>query len=151
MFDSAKGKWINDEGTEIPMQVLNAAFDQVDRSIQLEHVQLISSIKDLVGSDLTMVSLVQCVILFTPEYSAPGARALTATVQDKYITLLKHYMEAHNNWDVAFDKFSKLMSYIAATKLYATKHSKAFSQCDSDLVEPLLKEIFDLGYGGAFK
>lgn len=144
MYDVEKGNWVNDDGMEIPVQLLNAAFDQVDSHIQEEHVKLISAIKKLVGDDLTLVSIIQCITLFSPEFAAAGTRAITAAAQDKYIILLKRYLEAHNNWKDAFDIYSQLLNCMSSAKIYTAKHSKAFLQCDASRVEPLLLEVFDI-------
>ncbi|XP_067928108.1 vitamin D3 receptor B-like [Watersipora subatra] len=144
MFDIEKGKWIFDDGTEISVQLMGVAFEGVDNSIQEEHVALISTIKKIVGSDLTLISIVQCIVLLTPEYSVPGARALTAAAQDKHITLLKHYLEARDGWKEAFDIYAQLLSCITATKVYAVKHGKAFTRCDISRLDPLLIEVLDI-------
>lgn len=146
MWSVEKRTWINDDGMEIPVQLLSAAFDQVDTDIQEEHVRVISPIKKLLGDDLTLVAIIQCVILFTPENASPGTRALTASVQDKYIILLKRYLEARNSWKDAFDIFSQLLNCMSAAKPYTVKHSKAFLQCDASRVEPLLLEMFDIAF-----
>lgn len=144
MYDIEKGIWVNDEGTEIPIQLLSAAFDGVDSTIKDEHIKLISSMKKLVGGDLTLVALIQCILLLSPEYSADGTRAVAAAAQDRYITLLKHYLEANNSWKDAFEIYTNLFNCMAACKVYTAKHSKAFTQADTSQVEPLLLEVFDM-------
>jgi len=144
MFSIEKGKWMHDDGTETPAQVLNAAFDDVDSDIQEEHIRLISSIKQTIGSDRTIIAIIQCILLFTPHYASVGTRALTSSAQDKYINILKHYLEVNHDWQTAFDLFAKILGFVTATRSYTFKHSKAFLQCDASRLDPLLLEVFDL-------
>lgn len=143
-YDVGKGTWIHHDGQEIPTQVLNAAFDSVDNNIKQEHVRVITQLKELIGEDTTLVAMVQTAVLFTPEYSSPGARAQTSTIQDKYLCLLKHYLEANHSWADAFEIYSQVLSLQNKVKTYSAKHSKAFLNCDASQVEPLLLEVFDI-------
>lgn len=143
-YSIEKGKWVNNEGGEISTQLLNAAFNQVDRSIIHEHIRLITEMKNLIGEDTTLVALIQASVMFTPEYSSPGAQALTASLQEKYLSLLRHYLEANHTWSEAFDKYSKVLNYMSRVKDYSAKHRKVFVNCDASQVEPLLLEMFDI-------
>lgn len=144
LYNVEKGKWINQDGHEIPTQLLNAAFDSVDDKIKQEHILLITQLKELIGQDTTLVAMIQTAALFTPEYSSPGARAQTSSIQDKYLCLLKHYLEANHSWADAFEIFSKVLLLQHRVKIYSAKHSKAFLNCDASQVEPLLLEVFDI-------
>ena len=128
----------------MPVHVLNAVFGQVDHSVQEEYINLIAVIKQLLGPNTVIIALVLCIVLFTPEYSSDGYRSLASSIQDKYMKLLKHHLEAHHDWDKAFGIYSKLLTSICRMKDYTSKHSKSLHQCDPSQVEPLLLEVFNI-------
>ena len=128
----------------MPVCVLNTVFGQMGASVQEEYINLILFIKQLLGPNTVIIALVQCVVIFTPEYSLDGYQSLVSSIQDKYMNLLKHYLEAHHNWDVAFGIYGKLLTSVSRIGDYSNRHRKLLHMCDVTQVEPLIIEVVNL-------
>ena len=124
--------------------VLNTVFGQMGSSIQEEYINMILFIKELLGPNTVIIALVQCIVIFTPEYSLDGYRSLVSSIQDKYMSLLKRYLEVHHDWNVALRIYSKLMTSICRIKEYTHKHRESLRRCNVSQVEPLRLEIVSI-------
>ena len=135
---------MSEEGDEVSVHLLNVMFDLMDAGVQEEFINLIAFIKQLLGTDTVIIALVQCVVLFTPARTPDGYRSRVSSIQDKYISLLKHYLEAHHDWDVAFSIYSKLLTAVHHIKAYTSRHRETLHRCYVSQVESLLLETVNI-------
>lgn len=109
-----------------------------------DHVKYCKSIKSITGNDLNIVIILLAIVLFSPEGPHAVSRKLVSNVQDRYLVLLKHYLEAHYGYGRAAVMFPELMSKLRELKEFAEIHGKCLVDINPREIEPIMLEILDL-------
>lgn len=109
-----------------------------------DHVRYCASFKSIIGDDLTVVVLLIAIVLFSPEGPHAVTRELVSNIQDRYLVLLKHYLESRYTYVRAADMFPELMSKMKELKEFANVHGKCLVDINPHEIEPIMLEILDL-------
>jgi hypothetical protein len=141
VYDSERDTWLTPRG-QIPTDILKNAtgFDKLHD----DHVKYCKSIKSIIKDDLTIVVLLIVIVLFAPEGPHVVTRELVSNIQDKYIVLLKHYLESKYMYARSAEMFPQLMSKMKELKELAEDHGKYLLDVNPSEIEPIMLEILDL-------
>ena len=140
-YDNERDLWVTARG-EIPTDILKNATG-FDRLHDL-HVKYCKSIRSIVKDDTTIIVMLIVIALFAPEGPHVITRALVSNIQDKYLVLLKHYLESKYMYDRAAEMFPQLMSKMKELKEVAEDHGKYLLDVNPTEIEPIMLEILDL-------
>ncbi len=141
LYDSGRDVWVTPKG-EIPSKILKNAtgFDEMHE----EHVNFCRSFKAIIGDDLPIVIILLAVVLFSPEGPHVTYRDVVSNIQDKYLILLKHYLEHRYSHQKAAEMYPQLMFKIKELKDLGEGHGKYLLHIDPTKIEPIMLEILDL-------
>ena len=141
VYDAERDVWVTQRG-DIPTEILKNATGFV--RLHDDHVRYCRSIKSIIGDDLAIVVILLVLVLFSPEGPHVVRRELVADVQDRYVVLLKHYLEARYSYARSADMFPQLMSKVKELKDFAELHGRCLVDIDPTEIEPIMLEILDL-------
>lgn len=141
LYDSVRDVWVTPKG-DIPTEILKNATGYVQ--LHDDHVNYCKSFKSLIGDDLTIIVVLLVIVLFSPEGVHVVTRGVVANVQDKYLVLLKHYLEAKYGYGRTAQIFPDLMAKLKELKDLAEVHCKYLLDLNPSDVEPIMLEILDL-------
>lgn len=108
------------------------------------HTKFCRKVKELFKDDHILFSLVQVICIFNPECKDVRRKCTISNIQDKYIVLLKHYLEWEFSYTNARQMFAKVMSIIADIKDVTDAHNTIILQANPMEIEPLMLEVLDL-------
>lgn len=108
-----------------------------------QHAEFCRSLKILLKNDVTMYALLQCVMLFDPREPNIADRQLVNSMRDKYLQLLKHYLESQVSYTYADAYLQFLREKLADLKVLAEKMTLMFKEWTA-LIQPLMIEVLSL-------
>ena len=91
-----------------------------------------------------LVTIMQVIVLFSPEGQHVFYRQIVSNIQDKYLLLLKHYCESKYGFQGGAAMFPQLMSKLKELKELAEGHGKYLLDVNPREIEPIMLEILDL-------
>ena len=141
MYDCERDLWVTPR-VAIPTEILKNATGYVQ--LHDDHVNYCKSIKNMVKEDITLISIMVVIVLFSPEGQHVTLRGLISNVQDKYLVLLKHYIEYKYGYTKAAEMYSLLISKMKELKELAEVHGKYLLDVNPREIEPIMLEILDL-------
>ena len=97
-----------------------------------------------VVSRLHHPTIVQVILIFHPDSTNLVDRELMANLQDKYINLLKHYLEAEFSFEFAQEYFVAILEKMSVLKSLSDQHSRILLQVNPSQIEPLMLEVLNL-------
>jgi nuclear receptor subfamily 1 group I len=83
-------------------------------------------------------------LIFSPDGHGLVDRELMSNLQDKYVSLLKHYLEAKFSFEFAQEYFVAILSMQAELKALSDQHSRILLQVNPSQIEPLMLEVLNL-------
>ena len=92
------------------------------------------------------MALLHVIIIFSPEGQHVVARQLVSNIQDKYLVLLKHYLESKYMYSRAAEMYPQLMAKMKELKELAEVHGKHLLDVNPREIEPIMLEIL-IGLG----
>lgn len=140
-YSSEKDVWITAKG-EVPTKILKKATGYI--SLHDSHTRYCRTLKDVVQDNHEMMTLMQLIIIFNPEGPNLASRTLISDIQDHYITLLKHYLEAEYSFSNAKEMLPFLLQKLSELKELSEEHSKVLLQVNPTEIEPLMLEVLNL-------
>ncbi len=141
LYDIDRDVWVTPKG-KIPSGILKNATGFV----QLHHelVTFSKAFKTIIQNDLPIVIMLSAIILFSPEGPHVIFRDVVSNIQDKYLLLLKHYLEARYSYSRAADMYPQLIYKIKELKELCEDQGKVLLHVDPSEIEPIMLEILDL-------
>ncbi|XP_013073966.1 nuclear hormone receptor HR96-like isoform X2 [Biomphalaria glabrata] len=136
-----KDAWITPKG-EIPSSILKKSTGFV--SVHNNHVYYCRRVKSMAQDDLHIYSLLQALILFDPAGLNLTSREYVSTIQDKYLILLKHYMESKFSYDYSREYYVSALDRLSDLRVLSEEHAKILLQVNPVDVEPLMLEVLNL-------
>ncbi|PAA83010.1 hypothetical protein BOX15_Mlig025213g2 [Macrostomum lignano] len=132
--------WLTPKG-EVPTAILK----EIPGFAELydDHLRFCRQFK-LLFQDPYLVPIVQVLLLFTPDRPSVGDRTLVSNVQDRYICLLKHYLEGRTSFTEARRKLPKILLLLEDLQDLAERHGRLLLHVNPAEVDPLLLEVFDI-------
>ncbi|XP_045190621.2 nuclear hormone receptor HR96-like [Mercenaria mercenaria] len=140
-YSTKRDSWITGTG-EISTSILKKSTGYSE--LYEIHTNFCRSLKELIGDDKILFALVQVICIFSPECNEIREKGKMSSVQDKYIILLKHYLEWEFSYPVAKHVFAKLLAIIADMKRISDAHNAIILQANPSDIEPLMLEVLDL-------
>ncbi|XP_064604022.1 nuclear hormone receptor HR96-like isoform X2 [Liolophura sinensis] len=140
-YSIEKDAWLTPSG-DIPTDILKKATGF--HNLHDSHIQYCKTVKSLVRDNLKILGVLQVVIVFNPDGQGITHREAVADIQDKYVILLKHYLESEFSYSHAKELHPQLLLKIAELKGLSEEHAKVLLQVNPHQIEPLLLEIFNL-------
>lgn len=141
VYDAERDVWVTPRG-DIPTEILKNATGFV--RLHDDHARYCKSIKSIIGDDLVVVILLLAIVLFSPEGLHVVMRQLISDMQDRYLVLLKHYLEAKYGYVQSAEMFPQLMTKIKELKDFAEVHGRCLVDINPREIEPIMLEILDL-------
>ncbi len=141
LYDSDRDVWVTPRG-DIPTEILKNATGFVQ--LHDDHVSYCKSIKMIIRDDLMIVVILLVIVLFSPEGPYVINREVVSNIQDKYLVLLKHYLESKYTYIRAAEMYPQLMSKLKELKELAEIHGKYLLDVNPSEIEPIMLEILDL-------
>ena len=108
------------------------------------HTSYCRTLKEITGDDFGLFALLQIIVVFDPDGETIVDRESVSNIQDKYLVLLKHYLEAEFSFMKGQDYFATLMQKIADMKQLNEYHTKVLLQVNPSDIEPLMLEVLNL-------
>jgi len=142
MYDCERDLWVTPRGAGIPTEILKNSTGFVQ--LHDDHVNYCKAIKTLVRDDITLITIMVVIVLFSPEGPHVWMPALISNVQDKYLLILKHYIEYKFGYQVAAQMFPELVHKLKELKELAEIHGKYLLNINPREIEPIMLEILDL-------
>nr|KAG5714184.1 hypothetical protein BaRGS_018401 [Batillaria attramentaria] len=96
-----RGVWQTPFG-DLGMNHMPAALNTArDRELMAEMLSFSRQLKSVAKSDITIYGLLHCIALFDPSEATLDDKQLVNTLKDKYLILLKHYIESQFSYQHA--------------------------------------------------
>ena len=108
-----------------------------------QHAAFCRSLKLLLKNDVTMYALLQCVMLFDPRQPNIADRQLVNSLRDKYLLLLKHYLESQVSYEHADQYLDHLKEKLAELNSLGQEMTDMFKEW-TGLIQPLMLEVLSL-------
>ncbi|XP_076461958.1 vitamin D3 receptor B-like [Babylonia areolata] len=136
-----KDAWLTAKG-EIPTSILQEATGF--GSLHSMHVSYCRSLKAIILNNFTLYALMQVMLIFQPDSPNLVDRELVSNLQDKYMGLLKHYLESKFSFEFAQRYFVAILEKVSDLKKLSEQHSRILLQVNPSQIEPLMLEILNL-------
>ncbi|XP_025095026.1 nuclear hormone receptor HR96-like isoform X2 [Pomacea canaliculata] len=136
-----KDAWLTLKG-EIPTSILKEATGLC--TLHNLHVRYCRTLKAVVQNNFTLYALMQVLIIFNPDGNNLIDRELISNLQDKYINILKHYLEAQYSYEHAHEYFAAILDRLSELKSVGEEHSRILLQVNPCQIEPLMLEVLNL-------
>ncbi|KAK7500699.1 hypothetical protein BaRGS_00007943 [Batillaria attramentaria] len=113
-------------------------------SVYSAHVNFCKSMKSIILNNYTLWALAQILALFNPCGAAIIDREMLSTLQDKYIILLKHYLESEFSFTFATEYLVAIQDMLSDLKMLGEAYTTIIFNVNPTEIEPLLLEVFNL-------
>ncbi|GFO37966.1 nuclear hormone receptor hr96 [Plakobranchus ocellatus] len=133
--------WITPNG-EVPSSILLNASGFV--SLHNNHVYYCRRVKSMALEDYSIYALLQAMIVFDPSGLNISNRGQMSNLQDRYLILLKHYLESVYSYEYAKEYYVSAMDRLCDLKVLSEQHAKVLLQVNPVDVEPLMLEVLNL-------
>jgi len=140
-YDIENDGWKTPTGV-IPSSVLKKATGYGD--LHDSHTKYCRSLKILSHGDEHIMSLLQMIVLFNPEGPSINLRSHISDLQDKYILLLKHYLESQLSYLHSQRVLACLLKKLSELKNLSEDHARILLQVNANQIEPLMLEVLNL-------
>lgn len=97
-------------------------------------VELCRELKALAKTDITIYALLHCILLFNP-CNEVSDRQLVSSMKDKYVVLLRHYLEATFSFVYAEDYIRVLQNMVVEIRELNRVSKKLFSERKDEVPE----------------
>ncbi|KAK3095579.1 hypothetical protein FSP39_016294 [Pinctada imbricata] len=108
------------------------------------HTAYCTSLKKLTRENNSILAILQIIVLFNPEGQSIENRQKIADIQDKYILLLKHFLESDISFMFSQVFFSHLLQKVSELRSLGDDHAKILLQVNASQIEPLMLEVLNL-------
>ncbi|KAK7110569.1 nuclear hormone receptor family member nhr-8-like [Littorina saxatilis] len=107
-------------------------------------VEYCRSVKSLVKNDFTIYALIHCMILFDPRDAKIVDRQIINQTRDKYVIMLKHYLESQYSYLYADEYFVAIQERVREMCHLALSGNALFRRYSSAF-QPLITEMLSSG------
>jgi nuclear receptor subfamily 1 group I len=125
-------------------------LDVTNMGIMFGHEDMVAELgvfccatKTILKNDVTLFALVHCLILFDPREANLVDRQLINTFRDRYVILLKHYLESEYSFTYTERYLRAIMDKVAEMRNIAEKSLCVFSDF-LDFIPPLTKQVLNI-------
>ena len=164
-YDVVKDVWVTPKG-EIPTSILRIATGL--QNFYEEHAKYCRNFAEVVKKDSHLVALMQVLCLFAPDrprlsdrqsvgrwrcccpLSSLANRAFSflllqvSNIYDRYILLLKHYLEARHGFTRGRTLLAAVLTNLAELQALTDNYGHILLHVDPSKVDPLILEVFNI-------
>lgn len=140
LFVVERNSWLTRYG-ESDMATMTTIFGHED--IVCEIANFCRSTKTILKNDVTLFALMHCLVLFDPREPNLVDRQLINTFRDRYVILLKHYLESEYSFAYTERYLRAIMDKTAEIRNVAEK-SMGILRDFFEYVPPLMKQVLNL-------
>ncbi|VDD75225.1 unnamed protein product [Mesocestoides corti] len=140
-YNVVKDVWITPKG-EIPTRILKIATGL--ENFYEEHAKYCRKFADVVKKDSHLVALMQVLCLFAPDRPRLSDRQSVSNIYDRYILLLKHYLEARHGFTLGRTLLAAVLTNLAELQALTDNYGHILLHVDPSKVDPLILEVFNL-------
>lgn len=115
-----------------------------NNALYTAHINFCRSIKSIILNNYTLWALAQILALFNPCGAAIVEREMLSSLQDRYILLLKHYLESEFSFSFSQDYFLAIQDMLGDLKSLGEAYTTVIYNANPTEIEPLLLEVFNL-------
>lgn len=140
-----KNAWVTTSGLLNVQQMLtlfpNYPFHLIKQSCQLCH-----TLKHIVKNDSTLWSLLHCILMFDPKDDRIVTRYLVNSLRDKYLLLLKHYLESTYSYEYSDYYLTALLDQLQEQRILSLSeksHLKIIIPIPSPLIAEMIDNLMD--------
>ncbi|VDL62338.1 unnamed protein product [Hymenolepis diminuta] len=144
-YDVVKDVWLTPKG-EIPTSILRIATGL--QNLYEEHAKYCRNFADVVRKDSHLVALMQVLCLFAPDRPRLSDRQSVSNIYDRYILLLKHYLEARHGFTRGRTLLAAILTNLAELQALTDNYGHILLHVDPSKVDPLVLEVFNLSDRG---
>ncbi|KAM7540827.1 hypothetical protein Aperf_G00000042870 [Anoplocephala perfoliata] len=144
-YDVVKDVWLTPKG-EIPTSILRIATGL--QNLYEEHAKYCRNFAEVVRKDSHLMSLMQVLCLFTPDRPRLSDRQSVSNIYDRYILLLKHYLEARHGFTRGRTLLAAVLTNLAELQALTDNYGHILLHVDPSKVDPLILEVFSLSGRG---
>jgi nuclear receptor subfamily 1 group I len=109
-----------------------------------DHMKFVRSLAVDLKADETMLILLLVVSLFSPDRPNLLDKAKVCTEQERYSSLLNHYLESKLPYSVARSVYPKLLMKLVDIRNLNEEHSAILVKVNPEGIQPLMIELLDL-------
>lgn len=102
----------------------------------------------MVRKDSHLVALMQVLCLFAPDRPRLSDRQSVSNIYDRYILLLKHYLEARHGFTRGRTLLAAILTNLAELQALTDNYGHILLHVDPSKVDPLILEVFNLSDRG---
>ncbi|XP_069139037.1 vitamin D3 receptor B-like isoform X2 [Argopecten irradians] len=140
-YDVENDAWLTPTGS-IPTNILKQATGH--HQLHDNHTSYCRSLKAIAQDDEYIMAILQMIIIFRPDGVNLEHRHEVSDLQDKYLLLLKHYLESSFSYLHAHIVFSSLLRKFNELQKIGDEHAKIVLQVNASQIEPLMLEVLNL-------
>jgi len=116
-----------------------------DPATWAKHIHFLKSFHVELGVDKQIILLVMMLVLFSPDHPGVKNRIAVAGCQERYMILMKNYIESIRSFGEAIYLFPKVLGKIGELRCLTEAHAKLLATTiTKSPLEPLMVEIFDM-------
>jgi nuclear receptor subfamily 1 group I len=130
--------WVNMFGTRTVDQL--SGFFGDPKGVD-QYASFCESFKSVLKNDMSLYALMIMLVLFDPSDASLQDRTMVNTVRDKYVLLLKHYLESQFSFLFADRYLAEVFSQLVDLRVLS-QSSMQFYKHFSSQFKPLIAEVF---------
>jgi nuclear receptor subfamily 1 group I len=108
------------------------------------HMTFVQSIAVDLGADETTLVLLLTITLFSPDRASDEGRLPVTRQQERYTTLLHHYLDSKMAPVMARRLFPRLLLKLTEIRSLSEAHSQILLSVNTNCIQPLMIEVLDL-------
>ena len=112
------------------------------REMTERFVDTVQSMQDAFFKDPGLLSIFELVLIFSPAWDDLNQRKRLSDLQNKYLILLEHYLEAKYSFSKGNELFARVMQKFMQVKDVANERKEIIKQIGTDKLAPIAKEFF---------
>jgi len=118
---------------------------KADAETWAQHIDFLKSFHLELGLDKQSILLIMMLVLFSPDHPGVKNRVAVASCQERYMILIKNYIESIRSFGEAIYLFPKVLGKIGELRSLTEVHAKLLATTlTKSPLEPLMVEIFDM-------
>ncbi|XP_076470050.1 uncharacterized protein LOC143300331 [Babylonia areolata] len=135
IFVAERNSWLMIKG-EVSFDLLMTLFPTY--TVMGWRMEQNRKLKSLAKNDVTIYSLLHCILLFNPRGEKISDRQLVSSLREKYVILLRHYLEATFSFLYAEEYFQELQSQIVQIQDLSRADRKFADETNCHLTDDFL-------------
>ncbi|BHF61169.1 hypothetical protein SprV_0100414100 [Sparganum proliferum] len=140
-YDVVRDCWVTPKG-DIPTRILKVATGL--ENLYEEHAKFCRNFSNVVENDSHLVALMQVLCLFAPDRRSLVDRQSVSNIYDRYILLLKHYLEARHGFTRGRTLLASVLTSLAELETLTDNYGHILLHVDPSKVDPLILDVFNL-------